>query len=68
MSKSDKWAMAIRIVIALGTTVTAVEAVNVARNGFEIELNVEDARDVVDNVNEILAARDSSLAGWEGEL
>lgn len=66
MSRFQKIELACLIVIAGASVVSAVEVSKIASEGMSMELTVEDAEEVANNVNEILAARDSSLAGWEG--
>lgn len=66
MSRFQKIELAGLIVIAGASVVSAVEVSRIASEGMSMELTVEDAQEVANNVNEILAARDSSLAGWEG--
>ena len=68
MNKPEIRKLVVLIVIAIGTTITAVEAVRIARNGFSIELSIEDAQTVADEVNKALDARQDAKADMEGEL
>ena len=60
MSKYQKIAVALLVVIAIGTTVTAVEVVKIARNGLEMELTLEQAEEVAKGVNEAVEAREAA--------
>lgn len=68
MNKPEIRKLVVLIVIAIGTTITAVEAVRIARNGFSIELSIEEAQTVADEVSKALDARQDAEADMEGEL
>lgn len=68
MKTIDLVKVALLIVIAIGTTITAIEAVRIARNGFSIELSIEEAQTVADEVNKALDARQDAEEDMEGEL
>ena len=68
MNKPEIRKLVVLIVIAIGTTITAVEAVRIARNGFRIELSIEEAQTVADEVSKALDARQGAEADMEGEL
>lgn len=68
MNKPEIRKLVVLIVIAIGTTITAVEAVRIARNGFSIELSIEEAQTVADEVSKALDARQGAEADMEGEL
>ena len=68
MNKPEIRKLVVLIVIAIGTTITAIEAVRIARNGFSIELSIEEAQTVADEVNKALDARQDAEEDMEGEL
>ena len=68
MKTIDLVKVALLIVIAIGTTITAIDAVRIARNGFSIELSIEEAQTVADEVNKALDARQDAEEDMEGEL
>lgn len=68
MNKPEIRKLVVLIVIAIGTTITAVEAVRIARNGFSIELSIEEAQTVADEVSKALDARQDAEADMGGEL
>lgn len=68
MNKPEIRKLVVLIVIAIGTTITAIEAVRIARNGFSIELSIEEAQTVADEVSKALDARQDAEADMEGEL
>lgn len=47
MSKYEKTVVALLSIIAISGTVTAVEVVRMAREGFEVELTEPEAQDVI---------------------
>lgn len=49
--------VALLIVIAIGTTVTAVEVRRIAHNGLSMDLTIEQAEEVAKGVNEAIEAR-----------
>ena len=68
MNKPEIRKLVVLIVIAIGTTITAIDAVRIARNGFSIELSIEEAQTVADEVNKALNARQDAEEDMEGEL
>lgn len=47
--------------------ITAVEAIKIAHNGFEVDLTIEQAEEVAEAVNEALAAREQAEKDMEDE-
>lgn len=64
MNKFQKVVVALLGVIAIAGTVTAVEIVRMARNGFNVELSVEQAEEILSEANE---AKDAAFEDMEGE-
>lgn len=58
MNKFQKVVVALLGAIAIAGTVTAVEIVRMARNGFNVELSVEQAEEILSEANE---AKDAAL-------
>lgn len=56
MNKFEKVVVALLGAIAIAGTVTAVEVVRMARNGFNMEIDVEQAQEILDEANEAKAA------------
>ena len=56
MNKFEKVVVALLGAIAIAGTVTAVEVVRMARNGFNVEIDVEQAQEILDEANEAKAA------------
>lgn len=52
MNKFEKIVVALLGAIAIAGTVTAVEIVRMARNGFSVELSVEQAEEILSEANE----------------
>ena len=67
MKTIDLVKVALLIVIAIGTTVTAVEVRRIARNGLEMELTLEQAEEVAKGVNEAIEAERVAEQDMEGE-
>ena len=70
MKTIDLVKVALLIVIAIGTTVTAVEVRRIARNGLEMELTLEQAEEVAKGVNEAIEAEaqaEQDMKAMEGE-
>ena len=61
---AKKIAVALLGAIAIAGTVTAVEIVRMARNGFNVELSVEQAEKILSEANE---AKDAAFKDMEGE-
>lgn len=64
MNKFEKVVVALLGAIAIAGTVTAVEVVRMARNGFNMEIDVEQAQEILDEANE---AKDAAFKDMEGE-
>lgn len=64
MNKFQKVVVALLGAIAIAGTVTAVEIVRMARNGFNVELSVEQAEEILSEANE---AKDAAFKDMEGE-
>jgi hypothetical protein len=64
MNKFQKVVVALLGAIAIAGTVTAVEIVRMARNGFNVELSVEQAEEILSEANE---AKDAALKDMGGE-
>lgn len=47
--------------IAIGTTVTAVQVRRIAHNGLSMDLTIEQAEEVAKGVNEAIEAREQAL-------
>ena len=56
MNKFEKIVVALLGAIAIAGTVTAVEVVRMARNGFNVTLDIEEAEKIVEQANEAKAA------------
>ena len=56
MNKFEKIVVALLGAIAIAGTVTAVEVVRMARNRFNMEIDVEQAQEILDEANEAKAA------------
>lgn len=61
MSRTEKVKLVLLGLVALGTTVTAIEVSRIAMNGFAIELTADEAKDIVDAYN-------AAIEDMEGEL
>lgn len=55
MTKTEKIVVALLGVIAISGIVSAVEVVRMARNGFSVELSMEEAEQIVAEVEEAKA-------------
>lgn len=66
MNKFEKVVVALLGAIAIAGTVTAVEVVRMARNGFNMELSVEQAEEILDEANEAKAAAFEDMSEEEG--
>ena len=64
MNKFEKIVVALLGAIAIAGTVTAVEVVRMARNGFNMTIDVEQAEEILDEANE---AKDAAFKDMEGE-
>lgn len=64
MNKFQKVVVALLGAIAIAGTVTAVEIVRMARNGFNVELSMEQAEEILSEANE---AKDAAFKDMEGE-
>lgn len=64
MNKFQKVVVALLGAIAIAGTVTAVEVVRMARNGFNVELSVEQAEEILSEANE---AKEAAFEDMEGE-
>ena len=64
MNKFQKVVVALLGAIAIAGTVTAVEIVRMARNGFNVEISVEQAEEILSEANE---AKDAAFKDMEGE-
>ena len=64
MNKFEKIVVALLGAIAIAGTVTAVEVVRMARNGFNVTLDIEEAEKIVEQANE---AKDAAFKDMEGE-
>ena len=56
MNKFEKIVVALLGAIAIAGTVTAVEVVRMARNGFNVTIDIEEAEKIVEQANEAKAA------------
>ena len=56
MNKFEKIVVAWLGAIAIAGTVTAVEVVRMARNGFNVTIDIEEAEKIVEQANEAKAA------------
>ena len=56
MNKFEKIVVALLGAIAIAGTVTAVEGVRMARNGFNVTIDIEEAEKIVEQANEAKAA------------
>ena len=64
MNKFEKIVVALLGAIAIAGTVTAVEVVRMARNGFNMTIDVEQAQEILDEANK---AKDAAFKDMEGE-
>lgn len=67
MNKFQKVVVALLGAIAIAGTVTAVEIVRMARNGFNVELSVEQAEEILSEANEAKDAAFKDIKAEEGE-
>lgn len=56
MNKFEKIVVALLGAIAIAGTVTAIEVVRMARNGFNVTIDIEEAEKIVEQANEAKAA------------
>lgn len=63
MNKYQKIVVALLGAIAIAGTVTAVEVVRMARNGFNMQIDVEQAQEILDEANEAKAAAFKDMEG-----
>jgi cell division protein FtsL len=62
MNKFEKIVVALLGAIAIAGTVTAVEVVRMARNGFNVTIDIEEAEKIVEQANEAKAAALEDMA------
>ena len=63
MNKYQKIVVALLGAIAIAGTVTAVEVVRRARNGFNMTIDVEQAQEILDEANKAKAAAFEDMEG-----
>lgn len=66
MSKFEKIVMGILVVLAIEGAVTTAEVIRIARGDFEMVLSMEEAKEVADEVNDALSAREQAERDMEG--
>lgn len=66
MSKFEKIVMGILVVLAIEGAVTTAEVIRIARSDFEMVLSMEEAKEVADEVNDALSAREQAERDMEG--
>lgn len=64
MNKFEKIVVALLGAIAIAGTVTAVEVVRMARNGFNVTIDIEEAEKIVEQANE---AKEAALEDMSHE-
>lgn len=62
MNKFEKIVVALLGAIAIAGTVTAVEVVRMARNGFNVTIDIEEAEKIVEQANEAKEAALEDMA------
>lgn len=67
MSEFEKIAVGLLVAIAIEGAVTTAQVVRIARSDFEMELTVEEAKEIANEVNETVSAHSQAELDMEGE-